>query len=144
MKTFLDLVGKQTPEENAPPGASSDLVLRTRACSEGSTEMLPSPQACDAAEEKRGITDPLIQGLVARIPKPDDIWPLEERVKWFRTAAGIFDLIYKARDGDQREISIVFVEHETINPPVIGLRTDEVQDGPRAEFNIGVSSPLIR
>ena len=144
IKTFLDMVGKQTPEGNTPPDVRRDLVMRTMASSESLTEKLASAQAGDAAEEKRGITDPLIQGLVARLPKPDGVWPLEDRAKWLRTAAGVFDLIYKARDGDRREISIVIAKQDTANPPMADSGTAEVEDSAEAEFNIGASSPLGR
>ena len=43
------------------------------------------------------------------LPKPDSIWPIEERVKWLRLAEGIFDIGYKTGDGEQGEISIVAV-----------------------------------
>ena len=41
-----------------------------------------------AAEYERGISGHLIRGLVERLPKPDSIWPLDDRAKWLRTAAG--------------------------------------------------------
>ena len=59
-----------------------------------------------AAEYERGISDQLIRGLVERLPKPDSIWPLDDRASWLRTA-GIFDLVYKPGDGERGEISIV-------------------------------------
>ena len=58
-----------------------------------------------AADYERRI-DNLIRGLVDLLPKPDGIWPLDDRAKWLRLAAGIFDLGYKADDGEHREISI--------------------------------------
>jgi len=47
--------------------------------------------------------DPLIRGLVARLPKPDTDWPLEERAKWLRTAASIFALVYRTGDEDSEQ-----------------------------------------
>jgi hypothetical protein len=44
-------------------------------------------------------------------------------VKWLRTAASIFDLVYKAGDGERRDISIVFITAE--NPPVTELPVAE-------------------
>jgi hypothetical protein len=75
------------------------------------TEKLLGDQASEA-ECRRGI-DSLIQGLVHLLSKRDGIWPLQERAKWLRLAAGIFDLGYKASDGEQREISISLVKQET-------------------------------
>jgi hypothetical protein len=62
-------------------------------------------------EPEEGVSDPLIMGLVARLPKPDTVWPLEERAKWLRTAASIFALVYRTGDDeggerDQSEIGI--------------------------------------
>ena len=65
-----------------------------------------------------GTTDPLIQGLVDRLPKPDSPWSLADRVKWLRTAANIFVLIYKAGDGEGREIRLVLAKDETADRPV--------------------------
>ena len=45
------------------------------------------------------------------LPKAGSDWSLDDRAKWFRLAAGIFDLGYKAGDGNDREISIAFVTH---------------------------------
>jgi hypothetical protein len=78
------------------------------------TELL-SDQASQA-EYRRGI-DSLIQGLVDLLPKRDGIWPLQERAKWLRLAAGIFDLGYKPGAGEHREINIVVVKQEA---PVSG------------------------
>ena len=67
-------------------------------------------QARPTADYERGI-DNLIRGLVDLLPRPGSDWSLDDRAKWFRLAAGIFDLGYKAGDGNDREISITFVTH---------------------------------
>ena len=82
-------------------------------------------QASDAEGDDRGITDLLIQGLLDRLPKPNGIWSLDDRAKWLRTAASIFGLVYKASDGEHREISIVFVKQETASSPVTALGVAE-------------------
>jgi hypothetical protein len=45
---------------------------------------------------------PFIQGLLEHLPQPDTLWTIEGRAKWLKTAADVFDLMYKG-DG---EISI--------------------------------------
>jgi hypothetical protein len=40
--------------------------------------------------------DPLIQALVDKLPRPNTTWSLEERAKWLRAAAIIFNLVYGA------------------------------------------------
>jgi hypothetical protein len=79
-------------------------------------------QASDVEANDRG-TDFLIQGLVDRLPRPNAIWPVDDRVKWLRTAASIFDLVYKASDGEHREVSIVVVKGD--NPPATELTVAE-------------------
>ena len=63
----------------------------------------------------RGI-DCLIRGLVDLLPKPDSVWSIEDRSKWLRLAAGIFDLGYKSVDGEYDEISIVPVKQMAAKP----------------------------
>ena len=70
----------------------------------------PNPQY------ERGI-DHLIQGLVDLLPKRDGIWPLQERAKWLRLAAGIFDLGYKAGNGEHAEINIAVVKQLVASRP---------------------------
>ena len=48
---------------------------------------------------------PFVEGLLKELPKPTTEWKLERRVKWLRTAASIFDIIYK-ENGESREIEI--------------------------------------
>jgi hypothetical protein len=43
----------------------------------------------------REMPDPLIEALVGKLPKPNTIWSLEDRAKWLRAAAIIFNLVYK-------------------------------------------------
>lgn len=140
MKTFLDLVGKQSPEEDTFPKSSVDPMLQTTEYHENTTKSLLDAPATNVGEGK--WTDPLVQGLVDRLPKPDSLWPLNERAKWLRTAAGIFDLIYKAHNGDDREISIGFVGQGTGNLPVASVELAEVDHGEGAKFDIGASSPV--
>ncbi len=39
--------------------------------------------------------DPIIQGLLARLPKAGDVWPEAERKLWLQLLEGSFKLIYK-------------------------------------------------
>jgi hypothetical protein len=45
--------------------------------------------------------DPIIAGLLKRLPKSGDVWPEAERKLWLDLLAGSFKLIYK--DKDDRE-----------------------------------------
>jgi hypothetical protein len=80
-----------------------------------SAESLPpiDPGHRNGEKDADGTTDPLIQGLVERLPKLDTTWSLEDRRKWLRTAASIFGLVYKAEVGDDQGISIGISKDET-------------------------------
>lgn len=39
--------------------------------------------------------DPIIQGLLSRLPKSGDVWPVEDRKLWLQLLEGSFKLIYK-------------------------------------------------
>jgi hypothetical protein len=39
--------------------------------------------------------DPIIQGLLSRLPKSGDVWPEPDRKLWLQLLEGSFKLIYK-------------------------------------------------
>jgi len=49
--------------------------------------------------------DPMIHGLFLKLPAPDSEWGLPDRVKWLRTAANIFDLVYSSSGTGDIKIS---------------------------------------
>ncbi len=56
----------------------------------------------------RGL-HPFVEGLLRTLPEPESAWSAPDRVKWLRTAAGIFDLIY---NGSDRQIAVTLAETE--------------------------------
>jgi hypothetical protein len=58
-----------------------------------------------APHEPENAIHPFIEGLLKTLPPPDTDWETEGRKKWLQAAAGIFDLMYKSKDGD-----LIFVE----------------------------------
>jgi hypothetical protein len=95
---------EDSPLELTDPVEKADFMnMRKVQPTQALTEKAPS-----AADYERGI-DNLIRGLVDLLPKPGSNWTLDDRAKWFRLAAGIFDLGYKAGEGKDQEISIAFV-----------------------------------
>jgi hypothetical protein len=82
-----------------------------------STDRVSETLVSHGPQYERGI-DHLIQGLVDLLPKRDGIWPLHERAKWLRLAAGIFDLGYKAGDGENADINIAVIKQVVANRPV--------------------------
>lgn len=43
--------------------------------------------------------DPLIQGLVDRLPEPGSVWESDKRARWLQTLAANFDMVYDSKDG---------------------------------------------
>ena len=71
------------------------------------------PVLCNPQERMTDKSlDPLIQGLVNRLPEPDSIWSLNDRVKWLKTAANIFGLIYKCGEGEDKEVKLVLAKDD--------------------------------
>jgi len=66
----------------------------------------PGPQGAADSDASCGLTDLLIRGLVERLPAPDAAWSLEDRAKWLRTAASVFNLVYKDPERERRAIGI--------------------------------------
>ena len=98
-----DMIGhKQAAEGNGP--RTDFMSMRKVQPSDRLTESRISQDA----EYARRIDH--LQGLVDLLPKRDGIWPLQERAKWLRLAAGIFDLGFKPGDGERAEISIAVIK----------------------------------
>jgi len=66
--------------------------------SEAELTQMPDPlvQALDE------MPDPLIQALVGKLPKPKSVWSIEDRAKWLRAAAIIFNLVYQPSEADSK------------------------------------------
>jgi len=78
-----------------------------------SDDNLPVLDLCTPQEDSTVKSlDPFIQGLVNRLPEPDSIWSLNDRVKWLRTAANIFGLIYKCHDGEDKDVKFVLAKND--------------------------------
>jgi hypothetical protein len=103
---ILDLVDEK-PAGNGHLERTDFMNLRRRQ----PREKLASAQANHAPAYQPGV-DNLIRGLVDLLPNPNGVWPLDDRAKWLRLAAGIFDLGYKVGDGEPETISIVVVKPE--------------------------------
>jgi hypothetical protein len=51
------------------------------------------------AEPNPGAIDPLIQALVDRLPRSNSVWSIDDRAKWLKAVAMVFNLIYKTDNG---------------------------------------------
>jgi hypothetical protein len=90
--------------------ARSHLMMPRMEPSESLAAKLLVARQSETAETESRTTDLLLQGLVDRLPKPNGVWSLDDRAKWLRTAASVFDLVYKAGDDEQRGISVGITE----------------------------------
>ena len=50
--------------------------------------------------------DPLITGLIQRLPEPDSTWSVAEQARWLELAAHVFAAIYKADPNQRIEIKV--------------------------------------
>src|SRR5262245_63823677 len=48
------------------------------------------------------MSDPLIQALVNKLPKPNSIWSIDDRANWLKTAAMAFNLIYRTGKDEKK------------------------------------------
>ncbi len=79
----------------------------------------------DASPVNGGGSDLLIRGLVERLPAIDDVWSLAERVKWLRTAATIFALVYRTGEGEEGEIGVGLTGTPARSPEAPAAKPDE-------------------
>src|SRR5262245_54883854 len=85
---------------NAPFGATalnerSRLVTESAKTGVGLTANLAETAPPTRVERNRGEPDLLIQALVDRLPKSYSVWSIDDRAKWLKAAAMVFNLIYK-------------------------------------------------
>ena len=106
MSTILDLGARREWNDTlqqwkAPCYEKGPSSASTTPLTETLSAKLASVQVED---DKPAVPDLMVQGLVHRLPRPDSVWSLDDRAKWLRSAVCIFDLVYKATDGECREI----------------------------------------
>lgn len=51
--------------------------------------------------------DPVIAGLLGKLPEPNSRWPKEGRRRWLQTLVNAIDLVYTAPEEDTAELSVV-------------------------------------
>ena len=89
-------------DQNFLATKSDELELATKT---DELDKAPVPTLVDIAE-RSDACDPLIQALVGKLPKPNTIWPIGDRAKWFKAAAMAFNLVYKPGAGDESDLKI--------------------------------------
>ena len=76
---------------------------RSRLVMRSEREETPVLTLADTAERTCEMPDPLIQALVDKLPKPNTIWPIDDRARWLKAAAMAFNLIYKTSERDAQQ-----------------------------------------
>jgi hypothetical protein len=56
--------------------------------------------------ESSMMADPLIQALVDKLPPPNSIWSIDDRARWLKALAMIFNLVYRTEKGEATEQKI--------------------------------------
>ena len=107
MTTLISEMKIPKPQrESTAQAASTRLMLARADAGESLTKKLLGAQQNKNEAAENGATDLLLRGLVDRLPKPNGLWALEDRVKWLRTAVSIFALVYEPGESEQREINV--------------------------------------
>jgi hypothetical protein len=95
----------------------SDIPTRVEAASDEKSSLVtrigeldepPVLTLVDTVEpsEASKVPDPLIQALVDKLPKPNTIWSIDDRAKWLRAAAIIFNLVYETGEAGEAAVKI--------------------------------------
>jgi hypothetical protein len=110
MESLMEFLNRTQPPENNGSSGEPDLTkLQTTSSDHRSALAVDSSRGGHNAEQKHAVNH-LVRGLIDLLPKTDSIWRPEDRVKWLRLAADIFEVGYKTGDSVPSEISIVAVQ----------------------------------
>ncbi len=80
----------------------------------GNRDSVPPPPPSREQKLNRGDGlgyDPLIEGLLQRLPPPETEWSTDARRKWLQAAANIFDMMYTDKEGG----NVIFIQCKTEN-----------------------------
>jgi hypothetical protein len=55
--------------------------------------------------------DPLIHGLLIRLPAPGEVWGYDKRVRWLQILANNFEMVYRSNDDpESQDVSVIEVK----------------------------------
>jgi hypothetical protein len=106
-------------------GKSHLIVSRPQSRDQSQSPPIPGGQAGDVQVNGCEGVDLLIQALIDRLPKPNEMWSLDDRAKWLRTLISVFDLVYKTSEQEQTGVAVVLAKREPAAQPVIGTLAAE-------------------
>jgi hypothetical protein len=91
----------------------SRMVMRNAETDENPTlKLVDTAQRSDA--DSSALPDPLVQALIDRLPKPNAVWSIDDRAKWLRAAAILFNLVYRTDIGERKEPGLKQETKETV------------------------------
>jgi hypothetical protein len=102
-------VGSTSRQANFFEHGEDRLVRPASSAGPGTTPIEQEPSKDQQVETRKGggggsgggdvppDIDPIIHGLLARLPKSGDVWPEDDRKLWLGLLEGTFKLIYKDR-----------------------------------------------
>jgi hypothetical protein len=100
--------------DEAECGKSHLIVPRPQSKDQSQSPPVPCGQADDVQVDGCEGVDLLIQALVDRLPKSNEMWPLDDRAKWLRTLISVFDLVYKMSEQEQTGVAVVLAKREPL------------------------------
>jgi hypothetical protein len=96
---------RESTDPAAPPNGASQTSVNT-------DQALSSNAPPQTPERQQPHMEPLISGLISKLPPSDSDWSLADRAKWLNAAANIFDLMYK----DEQDAGItITLEGKTLS-----------------------------
>lgn len=124
MSSFSDIVGQRCKSQDSRLDRTDFDIQKGKP--KGSLTAALRTHESQSEGSRGAACDPLIQGLIDRLPHPDSVWLPSERAKWLRTAESIFDLVYKLGDAD-REVSHLSSTNSRPTEPISGNERKKVQ-----------------
>jgi hypothetical protein len=103
---FLSFAGVIRTDGNLVQKASSNAATDSKIAESAAPHPPQVSRSVGKQEEAPRHLDPMIQGLVQKLPATDAHWSIADRIKWLRTAANIFELVYTTEEDSSNEIEI--------------------------------------
>jgi hypothetical protein len=113
MESLTEFLARNHPPERNGSSPDQPNFVNLGKPADRSTLVRESAPGAHTVEDQHAM-DYLVCGLLNLLPKTDSVWRLEERVKWLRLAADIFEVGYKAGDSALGEISIVAIKQVAV------------------------------
>lgn len=92
---------KHSPQTRKAAAAIASSPRKERASRDRPDQRISKGEMLDALKDREVRLDPMILGLVQRLPPVDSAWPEVKREAWLNAARASFDVLYTLPDDDQ-------------------------------------------